>query len=36
MILEGRLGVVEARAVVDGLDLDASAASSGIFKPSHQ
>ena len=36
MILEGCLAVVEARALVDGLDLDTSAASSGIFKPGHQ
>ena len=36
MILEGRLGIVEARALVDGLDLDASATVSGIFKPSHE
>jgi hypothetical protein len=36
MIPEGRLGVVEARALVDGLDLDTSAAPGGIFKPGHQ
>jgi len=36
MILEGRLAVVEARALVDGLDLDTSAAPGGIFKPGHQ
>ena len=36
MIPEGCLAVVEARALVDGLDLDTSAAPGRIFKPGHK
>ena len=36
MILECGFGVVEARALIDSLDFDTSAAPGGIFKPGHQ
>jgi hypothetical protein len=35
MILEGRLGVVEARAIVHRLDLDASTPMGAILNPGH-